>query len=69
MSDLQRSLALPCQLDALLEFLHGFFERQVARLKFVDQRFEVSDGFFEIYVLLRHGRTVVYSIDLSSARG
>ena len=41
-------LAGACELDAVLELLHGFFKRQIAGLKLFDQGFEVSEGLFEV---------------------
>jgi hypothetical protein len=41
------------ELDAVLEFLHRFLERQVAGFEFLDQLFQVAEGFLEVDGLLR----------------
>ena len=53
---LERRLAAAGQLDPVLEFFHRLVERQVAAFKFLDNGFEIREGFLQVEVLFRRHR-------------
>ena len=59
---IKRALAAASEFNAVLELLHGFLERQVTGLEFLDQFFEVPQCLLEVEFLCRTHKVFRYKV-------